>query len=990
MEKKKKRIGARAAIVIAIIVIGLFLALINFITDILWFGELGYIAVFLTQLKTELLVGVPLFIVLTLVGEFYLSMLRKGYFKKVESAEKPNTKTLKIASWVLSGVAALLVSFYIASNLWFEMLKYANSTDFGIAEPLFNLDVAFYIFKLQFIQELNEMAIGIVVVYAVVTLIYYLILLSLRTPQMFEEKEESAYEGPGFYDEYGNFHPDHNANSEERYSGNDFGGNGGSGFGAFGGFGMNFDPSKLFKRGGQTKKTKKQFDDDNFMQLISIASKQLITLGVIFFLMVGANFFLKQYDLLYSGTGVLYGAGYTDIKVTLLMYRVLIVLSVLGAIFFAIGISKRKLRQILIIPALMVIVGAVGYGAGIVVQNFVVSPNEITLESPYLERNIAFTKYAYGLDDVSVRDFPANNSLTLEDIENNSETISNIRINDYEPVETFYNQTQAIRQYYTFRDVDVDRYMVNGEYTQTYTSTREIDESAIRSEWLNQHLKYTHGYGITMSRVDKITPSGQPDVLIADVPPVSEVAEIEITRPEIYFGEMTNNYLLVNTDEEEFDYPYGESNTYTEYEGTAGIKLNLLNRLMFAIREGDIKMLVSTNIDSESRIIINRNIMRRVQKIMPNLAYESDPYMVTVDGRLFWMLDAYTTSNYYPYSEPYAQDTYTNYIRNSVKVVIDAYNGTVDYYIVDENDPIALTYQKIYPTLFKDFDEMPEGLKEHIRYPNTMFNIQANVYQRYHMSDVRVFYQGEDLWSIATEMYGKTEQTIVPNYFILKLPGEEKAEFVNQVPYTPRNRRNMTGLLVGRNDGEHYGELILYQLPKSRVIYGPMQVEAMIDQNTEISRDFSLWDSSGSTYSRGNMFVIPVEDSLLYVEPIYLEAANSSIPEVKRVIVVYNDKIAYEETLEEALVSMFGASSAGVDEEKGSVTEVPEGSSLSLEQLAQLAKTAFDNAEAAQKRGDWAGYGSYLDQLERYLTLMNGDSEEAGESVEAEAIDSID
>ncbi len=958
MKERKRRLGIKAIALIVLLVIALFLMLINFITDILWFDEVGYLSVFLTQLLTELKIGIPLFVVLTIISMIYLMILKKGYYKRVESNDIVNEKRLKGLAWLLSAIASALVAFTVSTNLWFEILQYTNSTDFNLTDPLFDLDISFYIFKLAFVQQLNEMVLGIVIVYAAVTVVYYMMLLAMRKPQMFEEVPPAEPE-----------------TDDDRYDGSFAGGGNGGGFSGFGhgagGIGGLFKKAMGGQRGNinRTRRPKKQFDDDNFMQLITIASKQLIALGVIFFLMIGVNFFLKQYDLLYSSTGVLYGAGFTDVNVTLWMYRALIVLSVVAAIVFAIGIAKKKFKMIFTVPVIMIAVGLVGTGAAYAVQNWIVSPDEINKESTYLERNIAYTKSAYGLDNVTVKNFAANNDLTLEDIENNGETISNIRINDYQPVQTFYNQTQAIRQYYSFSDVDVDRYMINGEYTQTFLSTREIDESNIRSEWLNQHLKYTHGYGITLSRVDKITSSGQPDVLIADIPPVSQVEEISIDRPEIYFGEMTNNYILVNTDEEEFDYPDGDGNAYTKYEGTAGIKLNPLNRIIFSIRERSIKLLVSTNIDSNSKIVINRNVMQRVQKIMPQLSYDTDPYMVIADGKLYWMLDAYTVSSNYPYSEPYSTDTSINYIRNSIKVVIDAYNGDVDFYIVDAEDPIAQTYKKIYPALLKDFDEMPESLQSHIRYPNTLFNIQAQVYQRYHMSDVKVFYQGEDVWEIANEIYGMTEQKMTPNYYVFKLPGEESAEFVNSIPYTPKNKKNMTGLLVARNDGENYGEIILYQLPKSRVVYGPIQVEAMIDQNTEISKEFSLWNSSGSTYTRGNMFVIPIEDSILYVEPVYLEATSSSIPEVKRVIVVYGDKIAYKETLSEALAALFGESTSPAETSEDPVAS-GDTSELSTSELIQLANEAFTNAQNAQQSGDWASYGEYLDQLQNYLELL--------------------
>lgn len=938
--KEKKGIGLKWILLIIVVILGLFVTLIGFITDYLWFKELGYVSVFFTKLFTQLKIGVPVFLILLVLSMLYLMLLKKGYYKKVQSNDVPSEKALKLLALGYSAIFSVLITFMIISRLWFKLLEFFNSTDFNLADPLFGHDISFYVFKLDLISQLNEMAIGVIVAFAALTVIYYLTLISFRKPQMFEtiEPEVESFD------------------DEERFTGN------ASPFGdVFGKFNTPF--------GKKARKPKKQFDDKNFMQLVSIASGQLIILGVIFFLMVGVNFFLKQFDLLYSRTGVLYGAGYTDVNVTLWMYRALIVLSIVAAIGFVIGITKRNFKMILTVPVIMIAVGFLGTGAAALVQNLIVSPDELNKESTYLERNIQYTQYAYGLDDVDIREFDADNTLTAEDIANNAETINNIRINDYEPTQKFYNQTQSIRQYYTFNDVDVDRYMINGEYTQVFLSAREIDENKISTEWLNRHLKYTHGYGLTLSRVDKITASGQPDMLIENIPPASSVEEIQITRPEIYFGELTKNYVLVNTDELEFDYPDGSSNTYSKYEGEAGIELNMLNRLMFAIREQSLKILVSTNINDDSKIIINRDIMDRVYEIMPYLSYEQDPYLVTADGKLYWIIDAYTTSNNYPYSEPYNPASRVNYIRNSVKVVVDAYNGQTDYYVVDDSDPIAKTMQKIYPDLFKNFSDMPLELQSHIRYPNTLFSIQASVYQRYHMEDIQVFYQNEDRWAIANEIYGITKQQMTPNYYIMKLPGEEKAEFVNTIPYTPMDKQNMMALFVARNDGDNYGKLVLYQLPKNRIIYGPEQIEAQIDQNTEISKEFSLWNSSGSTYTRGNMFIIPIENSLIYVEPVYLEATNSSIPEVKRVIVAYNDRIAYEETLAEALVSMFGE---GTGSDSPDTSDMPnEGDNLSVADLAKLANEAFNNATEAQRNGDWAAYGRYLDQLEAYLNMLS-------------------
>ncbi len=944
-----------------ILVLVLFLTMIQFITDFMWFKEMGYTDVFFKQLVTQLTVGVPTFIVVTALVQVYLTHLKKTYFAKIASSEETNMKGLKKTTLILSIVFGAIATFMAVSQLWFEILKFANSTSFDLADPLFNLDISFYIFRLEFLKQLNEILIGVIIGFVALTIIYYIILMTVRTPDVFKEETPQ----PDFTDEAG----------EERHTAgsNPFGGEQKSGNAN--------DPFSKFAEafGGKTfqqrpVKPRKQFDDNNFKQLLKIASGKISVLGFIFFIMLGINFFLRQFDLLHAHTGAVYGAGFTDVNITLWMLRILCVLSVLSAILFVVHMNKKNYKKLLSVPVLMIVVGLVGTGAAYLVQNFVVSPDEINKESEYLARNIEYTQYAYGLDDVDVKPFAADNKLTYKDINENTETINNIRVNDFDPAKQFYNQTQSIRQYYTFNDVDVDRYMINGKYTQTFLTAREIDESKRGNDsWLNSHLKYTHGYGVALSRVDKVTASGQPDVLIGNIPPVSSVEEIQIDRPEIYFGELSNDYIIVGTNEKEFDYPDGDSNKYTTYEGDAGIKMNFLNRVLFSIREGSLKMFTSSNIDSSSRIIINRNVMDRVRTIMPYLSYEDDPYMVTVDGKLYWMIDAYTLSSYYPYSEPYGEGS-VNYIRNSVKVVVDAYNGDVNFYIVDEKDPIAATFAKIYPTLFKSFDQMPESLKAHIRYPNNLFQIQASVYGKYHMEDVNVFYQKEDVWDIASEIYGMEKQQMKPNYYIAKLPGEDKAEFFNSLPFTPKSKQNMTALMVARNDGDNYGQLVLYQFPKSRTIYGPEQIEAQIDQNTEISKEFSLWNSSGTKYRRGNMFIIPINTSVLYVEPVYLEAQNSSIPEVKRIIMAYDDEIAYEETLAECLVSLFGdGAEEGVSGQgTGDPSDDGQQSSgeMSQTELIAAAAAAYENATEAQKKGDWAGYGKYMDELEKYLNKL--------------------
>ncbi len=961
------KIERKILLVLAIVVVigALFLSLVNFIANFLWFKEMGYLDVFFKQLVTQLTVGVPTFIVVTALVILYLNHLRKGYFKQIASTEETDVKSLKKATIVLALLFGAGATFFAVTQLWFEILKFANSTGFNIQDPLFHLDIGFYLFKLDFLTQLNELLIGVIIGFVALTVIYYILLLTVRTPDMFEDNPAQGQTQE--QEQY----------NEERYSGasNPFENAAKGAEDIFSKFGV-----KIKRKAPQPRK---QFDDDNFKRLMKIASGKIAGLGCIFFLMLAIDFFLKQFDLLHAHTGAVYGAGFTDVNITLWMYRILCGLAVISAILFVVYMAKKQYKKILTVPVIMIVVGLIGTGAAMLVQNFIVSPDELQKETPYLLNNIEYTQYAYGLEDVDIKSFAADNTLTAEDIANNMETITNIRINDFEPAEQFYNQTQSIRQYYTFNDVDNDRYWVNGEYTQTFLTAREIDENKISDTWLNRHLKYTHGYGVAMSRVDKVTSSGQPDVLVGNIPPVSAVDEIEITRPEIYFGELSNDYVVIGTKEQEFDYPNGDSNSYTMYEGNAGIKMNFFNRLVFAIREGSLKLLVSSNINGDSRIIINRNVVDRVHTIMPYLSYENDPYMVTVDGKLYWIIDAYTVSNLYPYSEPYSEETNVNYIRNSVKVVIDAYNGNTDYYVIDENDPIAQTYAKIYPTLFKKLDQMSDGLKEHLRYANTLFTIQAKVYGKYHMEDVNVFYQSEDLWDIANEIYGTEKQQIVPNYYIAKLPGESKAEFFNSVPFTPRSKQNMTALMIARNDGDNYGQLVIYQFPKSKTVYGPEQIEAQIDQNTEISKDFTLWASNGTTYRRGNLFVIPINTSVLYVEPVYLEAQNSSIPEVKRIIMAYKDQIAYGETLADCIITLFGYDinsdsetkpddSSIINPDDGDEDDGTTPEAMTQAELIAKAQEAFNKAQEAQQQGNWAAYGTYLDQLEDYLNQLAG------------------
>lgn len=979
MKKKgsgKGKTGIIAVLVLLAIIVLCFGTIVNFVTDYWWFKDFGYTQVFFTKLFTEIKIAIPTLVIIFFLSQLYLTTLKREYIKKLETVQgHASDKSIKRFTMLISAIFSIIITYLLTTSLWQQILYAMNSTDFNVDDPVFHNDISFYVFRLALMNSASSLSLAIIIAFLILTGVYYMYLISVRRPTILEDRDVFTAE------EY-----------EDMQSGGDGEESETDHFGAFGVFGEAF--GQMFKDGPSVPKPKKQVNKGNFAILGKIATRQLVILGVCFFLMIAAAFFLKQYDLLYSSSGVVYGAGYTDINITLLAYRIEVILAVLSAIMLVVCAVRKKFKRMLILPVIMI---AISVGSGVLgnaVQSLIVSPDEFNKESKYLENNMKYTQMAYGIDKVKDTEFSAKGTLTSQSIIDNQATISNIRINDFTPSKQFYNQTQSIRTYYTFNDVDVDRYMIDGEYTQTFLSAREMNSANLGEDvsWLSKHIKYTHGYGITLSRVDAITATGQPEMLVDNIPPVSGTQDLKVTRPEIYFGESTDDYIITNTSEKEFDYPSGTENVYSNYEGEHGIKLSLLKRIFYAFKEQNIKILVSTNINSDSKILYDRNIMDRVTKIAPFLSYDADPYVVVSEsGQLYWIMDAYTMSSYYPYSEKAALDdniTTFNYIRNPIKVVVNAYDGSVDFYKVND-EPICDTISKIYPGLIKDVSEMPEDLHSHIRYSNTLFAIQAKMYQRYHMTDVSAFYLNEDRWSVSTEIYGQDEKTMEPNYYIMKLPGEDSEEFINSVPFTPSGKKNMTGLLVARNDGDNYGELIIYRLPKDQVIYGPMQIESQIDQNTEISKEFSLWNSSGSKYTRGDMFVIPIGDSLLYVEPVYLESSNdTSLPEVKRVIVAYGDQIAYAPTLAEALDSLFDMGDAYVDKntadgygsgsgESSSDSSASGTGSMSLSQLAKKANEAYNNAVSAQKNGDWAGYGDYLNELQKYLNQMAGDSAES-------------
>jgi len=684
-----------------------------------------------------------------------------------------------------------------------------------------------------------------------------------------------------------------------------------------------------------------------------------------------ATFWINARKLLYSSQGLVYGAGYTDVHINLLALRVSMILCIIAAIVvFATARRESINLPIISIAAVVGIYLILGGLLPGIFQRVLVAPNELTRERPYLANNIEMTRMAYGLDKIVERDFPFEEAVSYEDIENNPETISNVRLWDWRPLETTFNQIQSIRLYYEFLGVDVDRYHLNGDYQQVMVSARELDTNRLAQEaqtWVNERLTFTHGYGVVLTPVNRVESDGLPHLSIKDIPPVSTV-DLSITRPEIYYGEKTEKYVIANTDNREFDYPQGDENVYTHYEGTGGVSISSLwRRLMFALHFGDINILLTGSINSDSSIMLHRNIVDRTKEIAPFLTYDSDPYIViSEDGKLYWIQDAYTMSNYFPYSKPYSQ--MFNYIRNSVKVVVDAYNGDVDFYVVEPEDPVIQVYQNIFPELFQSIDNMPEDLRMHIRYPEDLFRVQTEMYTDYHMQDPDVFYNKEDYWNIPKELYRGEEITMEPYYIIAKLPEFEEEEFILITPYTPSNKNNMIAWLAARNDDEKYGELLVYKFPKDKLSYGPMQVEALIDQDSQISEQITLWSQSGSRVIRGNLLVIPIEDSVLYVEPLYLRSEQGEIPQLRRVIVSDGSEVTMAEDLDTALRLLFGRFAEEEIEEIEREVVLEEGTTLNG--LIENAVQYYLDATDAAQEGDWEEYGKSLENLKNALESL--------------------
>ena len=687
------------------------------------------------------------------------------------------------------------------------------------------------------------------------------------------------------------------------------------------------------------------------------------------------SYVLDRYLLLYGDNGVVIGASYTDIYVGLPGLWLMIGLSIIAA--FAAWANLRVRTYLLPVAAIaLVATGSFVLSGAVPVlfRHFFVKPSELELERPYIERNIALTRQAYNLDQIAAKPFAAEQKLTLEALEANKATIENIRLWDWLPLSDTYAQLQEIRTYYKFHDVDVDRYWLEGSYQSVMLSARELRSSLLppnAQTWVNRHVLFTHGNGAVMSPVTLKNTEGLPLFYLRDIPPVADGGP-KIHEPRIYYSEESDDYVIVKGSTPEFDYPKGKDNVYAAYDGAGGVPIGaMVWRLLFAYYFNDPNLLLSSYITTDSQIMIRRNIQERVRTIAPFLRLDRDPYLVISNGRMFWMQDVYTTSSYFPSAQP-AQGLDLNYIRNSVKVTVDAYNGTVDFYLMDPRDPIAATYQRIFPSLFKPFAAMPPDLQKHIRYPEDLFLIQARLYQTYHMETADVFYNREDLWQFPRQPGGGGVATMNPYYIIMRLPGEPQAEFFLMVPMVPSRRDNMIAWLAARCDAPDYGKLIVYEFPKEKLVYGPFQIEARINQNTEISQQITLWNQMGSRVIRGaNLLVIPIENSILYVSPLYLRAEHGHLPELKRVIAAYGEHVVMKETLADALSALFiqpGAAPA--------VSSTPEERSRTGPAASQ-AREALDRYNQAVERlksGDWKGFGTQFDAMRELLEKMDRQS----------------
>ena len=709
------------------------------------------------------------------------------------------------------------------------------------------------------------------------------------------------------------------------------------------------------------------------LRMAASARRHLAVLAAAMMLVLAFGAYLDVPALLTTPAGVIHGAANVDVAFRIPALRVLMIAALAGVALALYQVAAAPWWPILTAAGLYIAAAVGGSAGAAVMHRFVVAPNEQVRETPFIERNIAATRKAFLLNDVEERELSGDTPLTRADIDANGATLGNVRLWDHQPLLQTFAQIQEIRTYYDFVSVHNDRYMIDGAYRQIMLSARELNSDSLPNRnWINEHLTFTHGYGLTLGPVNQVTPEGLPVLFIKDIPPQSAVS-LQVAEPSIYYGQLSNDYVFVKTKAREFHYPKGEDNVYTTYEGTGGVPVsNFLRRLLFSIRFQSFKVLLSDDITNESRVLFHRRLSERITRIAPFLEYDPAPYLVISNGRLVWVQDGYTVSGRYPYSSPAPNGI--NYIRNSVKATVDAYHGTVAFYLIDEKDPIALTYQHIFPTLFRPLAEMPEDMRTRLRSPHGIFALQAAMYATYHMTNPAVFYNKEDLWEIPTALTGQPRgQVMEPYYTVMRLPGEQDAEFIQMLPFTPARKDNLASWMVARSDGEHYGRMRVFRFPKQKLVFGPRQIIARINQDQTISPQITLWDQQGSEVLQGTLLIIPIEESLLYVRPLYLRSAGGRIPELKRVIVAHQNQIVMEATLEEALARLFPSGTRATPPARPAGKSDTEGapSPAIPPELSARALEHYRRAIEAQREGNWAVYGEEIRRLGEVLTQMH-------------------
>lgn len=906
-------------------VVIVFLALTRLLSvyiSALWFGSLGYSSVYWYVFKAKLVLF-AIFTVLTalLLSATFLLFQRLFGAQAFESrtivlnnqpVQFSPAKFIRPLGWGVSILVGLIYGFQLKDD-WRQFALYWHQPATSVHDPIFGKSLGFYLFSLPLYDALSGWLAGVTFIILVAALAYSL----LGLPQTV------------------------------------------------------LKPSVRWSSGA--------------------AFRAVCCALALFLLVMSWRTYLSRFPFLWEDHATFTGVTYTEANYTLPALLVVSIALIIGAIISLVNaFVARRFSLLLIaiaIPVAVYLVGVVLIPSYI--QSFIVKPNELERETPYISHNIEWTRRGFGLDQIESREFDPEPSTAAIDINNNRETLENIRLWDWRALQDTLRQVQAIRTYYDFPDVDVDRYVVGGRTRQMMTAPREINDEKLPQQsrnWINERLIYTHGYGITMNTANGFTPEGLPQFVLSNMPVQSGGPEIKVTRPEIYFGELTDRYVYVNTRQQEFDYPQGDTNATTQYQGTGGIRVGGWGRrMLLAWGLGDLsKLPFSDDVTSESRVLMRRTIREIVNGVAPFLTYDRDPYIVVSnEGRLFWMIDAYTESSYFPYSTHHdVADSSINYIRNSVKTVIDAYNGTVHFYVFDTNDPLLAAYRAIFPGLFRDASEMPADLRTHVRYPETLIRAQGEVYSLYHTQNPKVFFQREDVWSVAQHVTvnneGKQQIASFDPYFVLmQLPGEpQKNEFVLILPFTPASRNNMIGWMAGRSDPENYGKLIGYNFPSSRLIDGPTQIEARIDQNAQLSGQFTLWNAQGSRVIRGHLLVIPIGRSLVFVEPIYLQAERSPMPELRLVVLATQEKLAFGQTFAEAMNSLFGEAAAQPTPPSSGQAPAPEGATQpspsptpaqNLQQLVNRAIQEFDDYQRLVSQGKYAEAGQKLEQHKRTL-----------------------